>query len=164
MASHSYMIIEGKNQGLISAGCSSLPSIGNKCQAGHEDEIMVLSFAHNMNNIGNIKHAHHNPVIITKLLDKSSPLLAQALSDREELTCTINFYRHSNLAGQEKYYSVKIKGAQIASLTVDVPHSVLENDADPNETIAIRYRDIIWENHAAKTSGYTSWEGAEWDQ
>ncbi|PPA01507.1 type VI secretion system tube protein Hcp, partial [Pseudomonas sp. MWU12-2312b] len=46
MASQSYMSITGKRQGLISAGCSSQRSIGNKCQLGHQDEIMVLAYSH----------------------------------------------------------------------------------------------------------------------
>lgn len=52
MANHGYMTITGKNQGLISAGCSSQESIGNKCQVGHKDEIMVLSYSHNMRILG----------------------------------------------------------------------------------------------------------------
>ena len=42
MANHGYMTITGKAQGLISAGCSTQNSIGNKCQDGHTDEIMML--------------------------------------------------------------------------------------------------------------------------
>lgn len=37
MAHHGYMSIIGKKQGLISSGCSSQDSIGNKCQVGHFD-------------------------------------------------------------------------------------------------------------------------------
>ncbi len=43
MANHGYMTINGKAQGLISAGCSTQDSIGNKYQAAHTNEIMVLS-------------------------------------------------------------------------------------------------------------------------
>lgn len=91
MANHGYMTITGKAQGLISAGCSTQDSIGNKCQSGHTDEIMVLSYTHNMVNIGNINKPTHSPIIITKNVDKASPLLAQALSTREEINCTISF-------------------------------------------------------------------------
>ncbi len=83
MANHGYMTITGKAKGLISAGCSSQMSIGNKCQYGHEDEIMVLSFTHDMANIENSRHATHRPILITKNIDKSSPLLARALAERE---------------------------------------------------------------------------------
>jgi len=85
MANHGYMSINGKSQGLISAGCSTQDSIGNKCQEGHRDEIMVMSFNHNMLNTGNVRASTHGPVVITKSIDKSSPLLAVALSNREEL-------------------------------------------------------------------------------
>jgi type VI secretion system Hcp family effector len=66
MANHCYMTINGKSQGLISAGCSTQDSIGNKCQEGHRDEIMVMSYNHNMLNEGNVRAATHGPVVITK--------------------------------------------------------------------------------------------------
>ena len=52
MANHGDMRMTGNIQGLISAGCSTQQSIGNKCQTAHIDEIMVLSYTHNMLNIG----------------------------------------------------------------------------------------------------------------
>lgn len=157
MANHGYMTITGTAQGLISAGCSTRPSIGNKCQAAHTDEIMVLSYSHNMSNIGNINRPTHNPIIITKNVDKSSPLLAQALSNREVLECTISFYRVSSPGTYEKFYTVQISGGIIADLSLDMPHVVMQNDAEPQEHLAIRYRSITWTHHLAGTSGYSSW-------
>ncbi|MBV6825820.1 Hcp family type VI secretion system effector [Pseudomonas sp. PD9R] len=151
------MTITGKVQGLISAGCSTPASIGNKFQAAHTDEIMLLSYSHNMSNIGNISRSTHSPIILTKAVDKSSPLLAQALSNREEIDCTLRFYRVSSAGQQEKFYSVSISGGVIVDLTLEVPHAVLKNDAEPQEHLAIRYRDITWTHHAAGTSGYSSW-------
>jgi type VI secretion system Hcp family effector len=161
MANHGYMTINGRVQGLISAGCSSQDSIGNKCQTAHTDEIMVLSYTHNMANIGNINKATHNPIIITKNVDKSSPLLAQALSKREVINCVISFYRVSSIGMQEKFYSIKINGGIIADLTLEMPHAILQSDAEPQEHIAIRYRDITWTHHIASTSGYSSWADDE---
>ncbi len=158
MANHGYMSINGKSQGLISAGCSTQDSIGNKCQEGHKDEIMVMSYNHNMLNTGNVRASTHGPVVITKNIDKSSPLLAVALSNREELNCVINFYRISQFGQYEKYYTVDIRGCIIANLTVEVPHSVLLHDVEAQEHLALRYREIIWTHHLAGTSGYGSWE------
>ena len=157
MANPAYMTITGKAQGLISSGCSTQDSIGNKCQTAHKDEIMVLSYSHNMANIGNANKPTHNPVIITKNVDKSSPLLAQALSSREEINCIINFYRISPFGLQEKFYTVEIRGGMVTDLTLDMPHVVLQNDVEPQEHVAIRYQDIIWTHHLAGTSGYSSW-------
>ncbi len=41
MANRIYLRLEGNKQGLISKGCSSQESIGNKYQRGHEDQIFV---------------------------------------------------------------------------------------------------------------------------
>jgi type VI secretion system Hcp family effector len=144
MANHGYMTITGKAQGLISAGCSTQDSIGNKCQAAHTDEIMVLSFSHNMANVGNINKPTHNPIIITKNVDKSSPLLAQALASRESIECKISFYRVSAYGMQEKFYTIEIKDGIVADLTLDMPHVTLQSDTEPQEHLALRYREITW--------------------
>lgn len=101
MAIPGYMTITGKTQGLISAGCSTPDSVGNKYQSAHTDEIMVLSYSHNLANIDNTRRATHAPIIVTKNVDKSSPLLAQALATREEINCTINFYRPPHKASRK---------------------------------------------------------------
>ena len=157
MANPGYMTIKGVAQGLISAGCSTPESIGNKYQSNHTDEIMVLSYHHGMANIGSINRPTHSPIIITKALDKSSPLLAQALSNREEINCTISFYRVSSFGMQEKFYSVSINGAVIADITVAMPHVVLQGDAELEEQVTIRYREITWIHHLAGTSGHSAW-------
>lgn len=162
MATHGYMTITGNKQGLISAGCSSQESMGNKCQVGHRDEIMVLSFSHNMSNIGNIKYATHRPIVITKNIDKSSPLLGEALANREVVNCLINFYRISQSGQHEKYYTVELRGGLIVDLVVDVPHAVLQSDMDAQEHLAIRYHDIVWTHHLAGTTGRAYWADTEW--
>ncbi len=70
MADLIYLTIKGKNQGLISAGCSSIDSIGNKYQVNHQDEILVYGLSHSMLRKKNVKH---QPVIIRK------PLINQRL-------------------------------------------------------------------------------------
>lgn len=161
MANHGYMTIAGKAQGLISADGSTQESIGNKCQTGHANEIMVLPCIHNMVSIGNINKPTHSPIIITKNIDKASPLLAQSLSSREEINCTVSFYRVPSFGLQEKFYSISINGGIIADLTLEMPHAILESDAEPQEHVAIRYRDITWTHHAAGTSGYSTWGNNE---
>ncbi|MCU8648925.1 type VI secretion system tube protein Hcp, partial [Escherichia coli] len=48
MANLIYLTLNGQNQGLISAGCSSLDSIGNKAQLVHLDQIMVFELTHGL--------------------------------------------------------------------------------------------------------------------
>ncbi len=77
-----YLLLKGKKQGLISAGCSTPESIGNRYQAGREDEIQILSISHS---VSRDQNAHHHPVSFTKPIDKSSPLLAMAIDGNELL-------------------------------------------------------------------------------
>lgn len=161
MANHGYMTITGNRQGLISAGCSGVDSIGNKCQITHKDEIMILAYSHNMitGNDGGISGdcGKHLPIVITKNIDKSSPLLASALHERETIECTIHFYRTSPAGGQDKYYAIKLTGAKIAHITLQVPHAIHMNDAEPQEMVSIRYRDISWTHIQAGTCAYSVW-------
>jgi type VI secretion system Hcp family effector len=94
---------------------------------------------------------------LQKNVDKASPLLAMALSKREELNCIIHFYRISQFGQHQKYYTVDLRGCIIADLSLDVPHAVLMHDIDAQEHPSIRYREIIWTHHLAGTSGYSSW-------
>ncbi|HAB6166476.1 TPA_asm: type VI secretion system tube protein Hcp, partial [Salmonella enterica subsp. enterica serovar Dublin] len=48
MANLIYLTLNGEKQGLISAGCCSLDSIGNKAQLLHLDHIMVYELTHGL--------------------------------------------------------------------------------------------------------------------
>ncbi|MBW7982024.1 type VI secretion system tube protein TssD [Enterobacillus tribolii] len=87
MSSIIYMRIKGKKQGLISAGCGSFDSIGNKYQAGHEDDIFVLSYQHLTTRS---QHVNHQPVLILKLIDKSSLLVVFILLEGNLLELCID--------------------------------------------------------------------------
>jgi type VI secretion system Hcp family effector len=150
---------------LISAGCSGQSSIGNKCQFGHQNEIMVLAYSHDMlagidgSMVGG--RSKHMPVMITKGIDKSSPLLASALHEREEVECIINFYRTASAGGREQYYSIHLTGARIAHISLQVPHAIRMNDAEPQEQVSIRYRAIAWAHVPGGTSAYSTWGGED---
>lgn len=70
MANPVYLTLNGELQGLISSGCSSMPSIGNKAQIAHQDQIMVMSLSHGLSRAQNV---NHQELTITKPVDKSSP-------------------------------------------------------------------------------------------
>lgn len=80
MANLIYLTLKGKTQGLISLGCSTANSIGNRFQNGHEDKIQVISLNHIMTRE---QHVIHHPVAFTKPIDKShrySVLLSQTMN------------------------------------------------------------------------------------
>ncbi|MCP4746618.1 MAG: type VI secretion system tube protein Hcp, partial [Desulfobacteraceae bacterium] len=77
-----YLSIEGERQGLISAGAFTEDSVGNIYQDDHADQILVQSISHAMTVPTDPQSGQpagqrvHGPLTITKVLDKSSPLLA----------------------------------------------------------------------------------------
>lgn len=66
-----YLTIEGKQQGLISRGCGTVDSIGNKCQEGKEDEIIIIEYSSTITRNQNVSH---HPIEFIKNIDKLSPL------------------------------------------------------------------------------------------
>ncbi|MCL6405751.1 Hcp family type VI secretion system effector [Dickeya dadantii] len=149
-----YLTLEGNQQGLISSGCSTFDSIGNRYQKGHEDQIQVLGLNHTITREENV--AHH-PIQLIKPIDKSSPLLGVSVTSNESLTATFFFYR-TNLAGQlEVFYELKLTDARIVEVSATYPHSLNDSDSLPYEVIMLRYNTIEWTHKTAGTSGYSIW-------
>lgn len=121
MALVAHMSIEGKSQGNITKGCSRLK--------GREDTVEVYEFQHAIDipkdqQSGRIiGQRFHSPVSITKELDKSSPLLALALTTAEQLTITLRFYRFApdGSGKQEQFYTIKLEEAQLISYHAELP-------------------------------------------
>ncbi|MEI8633286.1 type VI secretion system tube protein TssD [Vibrio sp. PP-XX7] len=86
MAHVAYITINGEKQGMISSGCNTKDSMGNKFQDSHADEITVLSCQHNMAKSPQQHGKSHAPIMITKNVDKSSPLLSTAFAKARTLS------------------------------------------------------------------------------
>ena len=86
MPTPAYLSITGVKQGLITAGTFTQDSVGNIYQEGHEDQILVQAFAHQVIIPRDPQSGQptgqrvHKPLMISKVFDKSSPLLFSALS------------------------------------------------------------------------------------
>ncbi|HFD3738269.1 TPA: Hcp family type VI secretion system effector [Pseudomonas aeruginosa] len=152
MAEPIYLTLTGKNQGLISAGCSTIDSIGNRHQIGHEDEIQVISL-----NSGSFRsqNAAYQPVVFTKLIDKSSPLLSTALDSNEVLEAVFIFYRTSQHGQLEKYYEVKLSGVSLIEVSDIFPDSIKASELIPHQYIQMKYTSISRRHLMANTSSYS---------
>ncbi|HEX4504020.1 MAG TPA: Hcp family type VI secretion system effector [Scandinavium sp.] len=154
MANITYLTLNGQIQGLISAGCSTMDSIGNKAQLSHSDQIMILGLNHGMSRQQNI---NHQSLTIVKPVDKSSPLLAKAINENEAMTCDFIFYRTNRAGLNEVYYKLKLTAARIASIHLQLPHTVENAAGQPEESIEFTYESITWEHCTAGTSAYSLW-------
>ena len=154
MANLVYLTLNGELQGLISAGCSSQPSIGNKAQLAHLDEIMVTSLSHGLSRDQNV---NHQMLTITKPVDKSSPLLGKAISENECLTCDFAFYRTNRSGMNELYYKLKLTNARISNISLSVPNTITDGGGQPAESISFSTATIKLEHCIAGTSAYSLW-------
>ena len=166
MATPAYMSITGTKQGLITAGAFTADSVGNTYQEGHEDQVMVQGFSHEVIIPRDPQSGQptgqrvHKPVKITKVFDKSSPLLLAALTSGERLTeIEIQWFRTSAAGTQEHYFTTKLEDAII----VDIK-DYMHNCQDPSnsyfthlEDVEFTYRKITWTHEVSGTSGSDDW-------
>lgn len=155
MANIIYMTVDGEKQGMISAKCSTADSIGNKYQLGHEDEIFVFEM---IGHLSRQQNAVHHPIEIRKPIDKSTPLIAQALSTNEKINVVFTCYRTSSSGGLELFFKVKLTDATINDVRFHFPNSLTNNDIQPQERVSIQYKSITWEHVMSGTSSYSIWE------
>lgn len=166
MPTPAYMSVTGTTQGLITQAAFTADSVGNVYQEGHEDEVIVQAFQHEVIIPRDPQSGQptgprvHQPVVITKVFDKSSPLLYEALTRGEVLTeVVIKWYRTSMAGTQEHYFTHKLTDAVIVDIDASMP-----NCQDPNvahfthlEKVAMTYRKIEWTHEIAGTSGSDDW-------
>ena len=166
MPTPAFMRIEGSTQGLITAGCSTKESVGNVFVAGHTDEFMVQAFDHNVCIPRDPQSGQptgqrvHGPFRVTKVFDKSSPLLYQALCTGEMLdTCEVQWWRSNEKGKQEHYFTMKLEGAIVVEMQAHMP-----NCQDPGqahfthlEDIAFSYKKIHWVHELASTASEDDW-------
>ncbi|RJT46507.1 Hcp family type VI secretion system effector [Rahnella woolbedingensis] len=154
MANLIYLTLTGQTQGLISAGCSSLDSIGNKAQIAHLDQIMVYELSHILSREENV---NHHPVVVTKPIDKSSPLLGKAISENEILTVNLDIYRTNRFGKDELFFKIKLTKARLSDISLVFPNTIDDNNAQAYEELSFSYETITWEHIIAGTSAYSLW-------
>ncbi len=166
MPTPAYMSVEGSTQGNISENAFTEGSVGNVYQEGHENEILVQAFRHEVMIPRDPQSGQptgqrvHNPVTITKTFDRSSPLLYTALTTGEKLPkVMIKWYRTSADGKQEHYYTTELEDAIITNITANMP-----NCQDPSqahfthlEDVSFSYRKITWTHEVESTSGSDDW-------
>lgn len=163
MPTPSYMTVKGSRQGLISASAMGPESAGNAHQPEHRDEILVQAVQHDvyMPDATSGGHRMHTPLIITKAVDKTTPLLHNAFASQELLTeCRLDCYRLTQAGGLEQFYSIHLEDAVVQRLQTYSPHCQDESKGHLTimERVYFSYKRVRWEHHVAGTSGSDSWQ------
>ena len=161
-----YLSVTGEHQGLITAGNFTESSVGNIYQEGHEDECLVEAFTHTIMLPRDPQSGQpsgqrvHKALKITKVIDKSSPLLFRALTAGERLPkVEMKFYRTSAAGTMEHYFTIALEDAIIVDIT-----SYMPNCQDPSqehfthlEDVSFTYRKIIKTHEIASTAESDDW-------
>lgn len=171
MATPAYMSITGIKQGLITQGASTADSVGNIYQEEHEDQVLVQAFSHKINLPRDPQSGQptgqrvHDAVCITKVFDKASPLLQQALTTGELLTkVEIKWYR--TFKGlQQHYYTTYLEDAIIVEIR-DYMHNCQDSSTahfTQLQDVYMTYRKISWTHEVSGTSGSDDWRKQQTD-
>ena len=166
MPTPAYMRIEGVTQGLITKGAFTEASVGNIYVEGHEDEFLVQAASHHVNIPRDPQSGQptgqrvHDAFTVTKIVDKSSPQIYQALTTGERLTlCRLKMYRTSISGTQEHFFNIDLEDAILVGVTFELPHCQDPGKAylTAQEHLSFSYRKIIWTHEAAGTSASDDW-------
>jgi type VI secretion system secreted protein Hcp len=144
MASNVYLKVKGSKQGDIK---------GSVTRKGLEGQIQVIAVTHEIISPRDAASGQatgkrqHKPIVITKEIDRSTPLLRQALVTNEHLTdWLLQFFKTMPDGTERCYFTIKLTDVSIASASFMMPNT--ENPATKNipeyEELAFTYRKIEW--------------------
>lgn len=147
MALNAYLQLKGKKTGDIR---------GSVTQKGREGKILVIASSHGITvpvvAAAPAGRAMHKPFVITKELDKSSPLLYNLLVTNEEITdWTLQFWTPkigaATGAGTEvQHFTVKLINARITDIQFHQPNNRIPDTAKlaEYEEVSFIYDKIEW--------------------
>lgn len=139
-----YLKITGEQQGNISSGCGTSASVGNRWQENHPDEIFVFSLSNGLANTDS--GINTQPLNFTKLIDKSTPLLINAINNNERLFIEIDLWRINRFGRWERFYYIQLRNASVKSIQTYVALNELDT-----EEIAVSYDYILCKHLIANT-------------
>jgi len=136
-------------------------------KSSHEDEIQVQAFKLNITVPKDPQSGQptgtriHTGLTFTKVLDKSSPMIMQALATGEQIKKgTFKFYRTASSGEQEHYYTIEIEEGLVVDVTPWFPNALDPNNGSIShmEDVTLTYKKITETHEVAGTSGSDSWD------
>jgi type VI secretion system secreted protein Hcp len=162
MATTAYLTLKGQRQG---------DSLGSVTLPNHESSILVHSYTTEIDStrdpasgISTGKWVH-NPVVILKELDASSPLLWTALAGNETfVNWALAFFTtaqdENGAATETQIYTIRLTNASISSIQEFLPDS--RDAATPNypvqQQISFTYQKIEWIWTEGEVTAEDSWQ------
>lgn len=158
MALNAYLKLKGQKTGAVN---------GSVTQKGRENSIAVIALSHEITSPRDPASGlptgkrMHKPLVITKELDKSSPLLYNILVNNENITeFELKFWQPSTTGAEKQHYTIKLTNANIATINFRMAnnkHPDLMKFAEYEE-IAFTYQKIEWTWTDGGITAMDDWE------
>jgi len=103
----------------------------------------------------------HNALIVTKVFDKGSPKLYQALATGERMSdVTMKYYRINASGNEEHYFTIKLEDAIIVSIKPWIPNALdpARESFTHMEDVSFTYSKIIWTWEIDGVEAQDSWQ------
>lgn len=158
MALNSYLKCEGATQGAFN---------GSVTQAGREDSIEVYGWSHEVVSPRDAASGlptgkrMHKPFVITKPIDKATPLLMKALADNENVPkWKLNCWRPSKSGKEEQYYTIELQNGSISGIRSEQLNNKYPENMkhEIREHVSFCYQKIIWTFNDGGITAEDDWE------
>ncbi len=141
---------------------------GSSTQRGRENLNPVIAMSHEIVSPRDASSGlptgkrQHRPLVITKEVDRASPILANILVNNENISeWELKFFKPSANRGVEThYYSIKLTNASIASIRTEMLNNAYPENASHavREHIAFTYQRIEWTFLDGGITAMDDWE------
>ena len=158
MALNAYLRVTGEIQGEIK---------GSVTTAGREDSMEVIGFSHEVISPRDAASGlptgkrQHKLLTITKEIDKATPLLANALSQNENITeMELRFWRPSRSGKEYQYYTIELVNASISGIQSEMLNNKYPENIKHNvrEHVSFSYQKIIWTYEDGGITAEDDWQ------
>ena len=139
----SYMQVTGVKQGAIAG--SSLRRNREGLIALHSFQHEVLQPAQSSQNLAK-SPVGHQPIVLCKEIDKSTPSLYRAQLEKEALQVELSWYRFNDSGVESLFYQISLSNGFIVKLESWMPEATVERNDQTRflETLSIAYEEITW--------------------
>jgi len=116
---------------------------GDNLMPGQKDSIMCLYYEQS---VGNTFKNNYGPIVIRKLIDKSSPLLIKAEVEKQVIKGVFKFFQQISSGSSRGFYRVSIEGGHIDSIKQYLPDTTnpATNDKKTMEEVVFSYSKITF--------------------
>ncbi|MBK9265363.1 MAG: type VI secretion system tube protein Hcp [Polyangiaceae bacterium] len=158
MALNAYLKIVAQRQG---------PILGSVTQKGREGTIQVIGAMHEI--VGPRDPASgrptgkrvHKPFVVTKNIDRASPLLYSILTSNENIqSFELQFFTPDKTGIERQHFTVRLTNANICAISFRMPSTRSKFTAQlaEREEVAFTYQKISWTWNEGGISAEDDWE------